>query len=77
MAIYQLLQNSAFGPEAIQLMADAYERAFAESGLQDRNDPLAETLAKFIIEIAQTGERDSRTISALALHRMKEPDQGA
>ena len=77
MAIYRLLRNSAFGPEAIQLMADAYERAFSELGLQDRNDPLTEAVAKLIIEIAQTGEKDSTTICELALRRLNEPDREA
>jgi hypothetical protein len=77
LAIYRLLKNSAFDPDNIKRMANAYERAIVELGLKDRNDPLTETVAKFIIEIAQTGEKDSKTICELALHRLNEPDREA
>jgi hypothetical protein len=62
MAIYRLLQKSAFGPEEIERMTTAYEDALRVLGLTDRADPLTEILAKKIIEIAQTGERDPAKI---------------
>jgi hypothetical protein len=68
-AIYRILQNSGFGPDEIQRMTAAYEAALKELRL-DRNDPLTETIAKHIIEIAQTGEKDSAKICALALERI-------
>jgi hypothetical protein len=77
LAIYRLLRKSDFDPEDIKRMASAYEQALAELGLQDRNDPLTETVAKLIIETAQAGEKDSRMICALALRRLNEPDQEA
>jgi hypothetical protein len=58
MPIYRLLQNSAFGPEAISVMAAAFEGALTELKLTDRADPLTEIVAKKIIEVAQQGERD-------------------
>jgi hypothetical protein len=67
MAIYRLLQNSAFGPEEIQRMTTAYEEALRVLGLTDRADPMTEILAKKIIEIAQTGERDPVRIRAQAV----------
>jgi hypothetical protein len=57
-AIYRLLQQSAFGPEFIDLMVTAYEDCLRILQLSDRSDPLAEVIAKKIIEIAQTGVRD-------------------
>lgn len=51
-------------------MTDAYEAALKELRLSDRNDPLTDTIAKYIIEIAQTGEKDSARICALALQRL-------
>ena len=77
MAIYRLLQKAAFGPEDTKRMGEAYELALAELGLKDRNDPLTETVAKLIIEVAQTGERDPRTICAATLRRLNEPDREA
>jgi hypothetical protein len=47
--------------------------ALAQLGLKDRNDPLTETVAKLILEIAQTSEK----ICALALRRLNEPDREA
>jgi hypothetical protein len=67
MAIYRLLQKSAFGPEEIERMTTAYEDALRILGLTDRADPLTEILAKKIIEIAQTGERDPAKIRAKAV----------
>ena len=71
MPIYRMLQNSAFGPEAIECLGLAYQRALATFGLMDRPDELIEALAKLIIEIAkQTGERDPDKICAIALQLM-------
>jgi len=67
MTIYRLLQKSAFGPEEIERMTTAYEDALRVLRLTDRADPLTEILAKKIIEIAQTGERDPARICANAV----------
>jgi hypothetical protein len=67
MAIYRLLQNSAFGPEQISCMTTAYEDALRELGLVDRSDPITEIVAKKIIEIVQTGERDPLQIRMQAI----------
>jgi hypothetical protein len=67
MAIYRLLQNSAFAPEDIAPIAAAYEDSLRALKLSDRSDPMAEILAKKIIELAQTGIRDSDRLSRLAL----------
>ena len=76
-AIYRLLQKSAFGPDDIKRMSDAYERALVALELKDRDDPLTETIAKLIVEIAQTGEKDPRSICEHALRRLREPDREA
>jgi len=39
-------------------------------GLVDRNDPIAEIVARKIIEIGQTGVRDPADISALAIKEL-------
>ena len=48
-----------------------------ELGLKGRDDPLTETVAKLIVEIAQTGETDPKEICAHALRRLKEPHRQA
>ena len=77
MAIFRLLQTSGFEPQDIERMVAAYEQARAQLGLKDRNDPLTETVAKLIIEVAQTGEKDSAVICALALSRLNGTDREA
>jgi hypothetical protein len=67
MAIYRLLQNSAFAPEDIGRLVDAYEDCLRILNVTDRSDPLTELLAKKIIEIGQTGMRDPVQIGRLAL----------
>ena len=73
MAIYRLLQNSAFGPEAIAHLAAAYEKALLALRLEDRPDPTTELIAKKIIEVAQTGARDPEQICKLALAELGVP----
>jgi hypothetical protein len=71
MAIYRLLQNSAFGPDDIKRMSDAYESALILLRLSNRrDDPLTETVAQYIIEIAQTGETNADLICARTLKRL-------
>jgi hypothetical protein len=72
MAIYRLLQNSAFAPEDIDPLAAAYEDCLRALKL-DRSDPMTEILAKKIIEIAQTGIRDSAQLGRLALAEIGQP----
>jgi hypothetical protein len=55
MAIYRLLQQSAFGPEEIGRITAAYEECLRVLRLVNRPDPLTDLLAKNIIEVAQTG----------------------
>jgi hypothetical protein len=76
-AIYRLLQKSAFEPEDIERMIAAYELALVELTLIDRNDPLTETVARYIVEAAQTGEKNPNSICALALSRLRGTDREA
>jgi hypothetical protein len=69
-AIYRLLQNSAFAPEDISPLVAAYENCLGILGLADRSDPIAQLVAKKIIEIGQTGMRDPVQIGRLALEEI-------
>jgi hypothetical protein len=69
-AIYRLLPNSVFEPEDIARMTTAYEKALILLGLKDRNDPLTELVAKQVVEVAQTDERDFEVICTLANSRL-------
>jgi hypothetical protein len=70
MAIYRFLQNVPLGPDEIANLVSAYERTLKKLGLVDRNDPVAELVAKKIIEIAQRGVRDPRQIAELAMKEL-------
>jgi hypothetical protein len=72
-AIYRILKNSSFGPEEIARMTTAYEDTLRVLGLADRADPITEIIAKKIIEVAQTGERDPLRIRAQAIAELGIP----
>jgi hypothetical protein len=62
MAIYRLLQQTAFTPEDITLLVTAYEDCLRELGLADQSDSKTDAVARAVIEIAQTGVRDPSRI---------------
>jgi hypothetical protein len=70
MAIYRLIANGSFGPDVIEPMTAAYERALSDLQLIDRNDPLTELIARSIINVAANGERDPEIIKERALHAL-------
>ena len=47
-------------------MAAAYEGALIDLQLMDRNDPLTELIAKAIVNVTATGERDPENIKERA-----------
>ena len=73
MAIYRLLQHSAFTPEDIHPITTAYEDCLRILKLTNRSDPLTEIIAKAIFEIAQTGVRDPIQLRNLALEQIGSP----
>jgi hypothetical protein len=52
MAIHRLLENSAFGPEEIEAMVVAYEKALSAFALKSGDYPAARLVAKKIIKVA-------------------------
>jgi hypothetical protein len=74
MAIYKLIANGSFGPDEIQVMTEAYEGALIDLDIPDRNDPFTELIAKSIVNVTATGERNpilikERAINALGVRR--------
>jgi hypothetical protein len=55
-AIYRLIRESVFEPEAIERMTTAYEQALKVLQLTDRQDPITELVAREIIAFAEMGE---------------------
>lgn len=70
MAIYRLIAGGTFGPDEIKAMAAAYEGALIDLQLIDRNDPLTELIAKAIVNVTATGERDPEKIKERALNAL-------
>jgi hypothetical protein len=71
MAIYRIFRERVFEPETVICMAKAYEGALVALQLSDRHDPLTEIVAKKIVEIAETGERDHARIRDRALEELR------
>jgi hypothetical protein len=77
MAIYRIIRNIdvSFDPEAIQAMYCAYEDVCERLGLSDKKDDrVTEVVARKIIEVAKTGERNpallrDRALQALGINR--------
>ena len=73
MAIYRLLQGSAFGPDEISLLSSAYEDARRALKLADSNDQMTQIVAAKIIELAQRGVRDHDTLLKMRLREFRSP----
>ena len=73
-AIYRLIANGSFGPDEIEVMTAAYEGALIDLRLPDRDDPITEIIARSIVNVTATGERNpvlirERAINALGVRR--------
>ncbi|WP_082653907.1 hypothetical protein [Bradyrhizobium pachyrhizi] len=74
MSIDRLLQGSKLRPEEIECPSSAYARALRSLCLVDRDDPIAEIIAKKVIELGASGVGDpaeisKRVIEQLGVHR--------
>ena len=58
MTIYKLIANGSFGPEEIEVMKAAYEAALIDVGVTDQDDAITELIAKSIVNVTATGERN-------------------
>jgi hypothetical protein len=73
MPITRLLQNASFGPDEIRVLVRAFDDALGTLGV-DRNSPVAEALAKKIIELAQQGERDPKRLRQHAVRSVSQSE---
>lgn len=70
MSIVRLLQEAAFPPDRVQAITTAYEQTCKALLLTNRDDPLMNLMAKKVIEIAQSGERDADVVSLRAVKEL-------
>ena len=68
MAIDKLIANGSFGPDEIEVMKSAYKAALIDVGVTDRNDPITELIAKAIVNVSASGERNLQQVVERALN---------
>jgi hypothetical protein len=72
MPIRAFLGDASFSPDEVIAMSTAFDNALKALKLTDRSDPLAEIVARKIIEIARLGERDPKRMAELAIRDIQE-----
>jgi hypothetical protein len=72
MPIRQFIGDASFEPQTVIGMTTAFNQALGALQLVDRTDPIAEMVARKIIEIARRGERDPKRICPLAMESLKQ-----
>ena len=74
MTIRRLLKDDKLaGPHEVERLYRAYRDVLRSLHLVDRNDPVAEIVAKTVIGIGATGVRDPSEISKIAVKRLANP----
>ena len=69
------LKEAVFEPKAIEAMEAALAAVCRSLQLRNHHDPITEVVARKIIDIAGTGERDPQRMHDLVLLDLKQPDQ--
>ena len=71
MTIRRLLKDDKLaGPHEVERLYRAYRDVLRSLHLVDRNDPVAEIVAKTVIGIGATGVREPSEISKIAVRRL-------
>jgi hypothetical protein len=64
--------DSSFAPEDLTRIGEAFSVALNTLGLNDRSDPLVETVARRIIRAAMAGERDPVRLAEIGAERQED-----
>jgi len=67
MPINRLLKDGEYSPDELERLNKAFSLALRSLSLVDRNDPLCETIARKVIEMAAEGGQDPREIANRAV----------
>lgn len=73
MPITPYLRSKAFGPETTAAMGMAFEKVCRRLGLSLTQDPMTESVARVIIEMAEGGETDAERLYQGALAHFEHP----
>lgn len=63
--------DSAFGPEDLNRIREAFSAALNKLGLKDRSDPMVEMVARRIIRAAMASERDPAKLTEIGIAARK------
>jgi hypothetical protein len=69
------LKGGVFEPQQIGAMTAAFEAVCRSLQLADRTDPLTEIVARKVIDIAATGERNPDRLRVLVLEELSRSDR--
>jgi hypothetical protein len=69
-SIHKLIANGSFGPNEIEVMKAAYEAALVDVDVTDRNAPITELIAKAIVNVTASGERNPQEVMEHALNAL-------
>jgi hypothetical protein len=69
-AIYKLIANGSFGAAEIEIMKVAYEAALVDVGVTSPNDPITDLIAKAIVSVTASGERNPKEVMERALNAL-------
>jgi hypothetical protein len=75
MPLTPFLKEGNFNPPAIEAMSAAFEGVCASLQLLNRTDAVTEIVARMVVEVARTGERDPERIRELVLLSLNESDE--
>ena len=70
MTLRRLLRDSVLPRQEVERLNRAYRDVLRSLQLVDRNDPIAEIIAKTVIGIGATGVREPSEISKIAVKRL-------
>ena len=72
MTVFRLFQNEAFEPEAISTMMRTHAEVCRTLGLDERNRPEIDRVARTIIEFAQRGARNQDRLRDCVLQALRD-----
>ena len=70
MATHKLITNGSFGKPETEAMSAAYESALVDLGITNRDDPITDQIARAIVYLVTTGERDPKLIEQRAINAL-------
>lgn len=73
MVVVPLLHQSALDPEILAAASEAFDKALVLLGQRVHSDKIAELLARRIIDVAMTGERDPDRMRLAAIASLGRP----